>query len=472
MSSDRCVLIRIVSSLLVLSLLPSGAVAQFAEATCMQGVENPEQAPGDGDWFGYSISSLGDLDGVAGLELAIGAPSDHEAVPEGGLPLAPGAVWIQHLDINGMALGATKITPNQLEIDPLGVTEIDQFGASVAALGDVNGDGVCDLAVGALSHPDGGVARGAVYILFLTTAGTVSSSVKLSSSTLMSLGVPIDDMDAFGSSLACMGDFDGDGWPDLVVGAMGRESVSGSGEQDGGVFLFPLEGGAGNPNAGFPKSTWSLIDEVDLLALNPVPPNPLQDMYLFGSALCPLGDLDGDGNLDLCVGVDYDGFVADDPNTIEDEGVLGFGALYLLLLDGAGGVKASQKVTSDNVGGFTELLGNHDVFGASLALMDTGPNTATIAVGAFADHDGGYGGAFWVLDVAYDGGSGSMGVVAECKYSGTVGTLTCAKLAPSGWFGAGVASLGDVYPAGMPDGVIDLAVGEPHRTPVGVQAFR
>ena len=48
----------------------------------------------------------------------------------------------------------------------------DRFGVATASLGDLDGDGVTDLAVGAYFDNDGGSNRGAVWILFLNTNGT------------------------------------------------------------------------------------------------------------------------------------------------------------------------------------------------------------------------------------------------------------------------------------------------------------
>ena len=56
----------------------------------------------------------------------------------------------------------------------------DQLGRSVALLGDLNGDGIQDIACGAVSDDDGGTDQGAVYILFLNRDGSVSSQQKLS----------------------------------------------------------------------------------------------------------------------------------------------------------------------------------------------------------------------------------------------------------------------------------------------------
>ena len=98
----------------------------------------------------------------------------------------------------------------------------DYFGISVASLGDLNGDGVADLAVGARRDDDGGdgYSRGAVYIVFLNADGTVKAETKISS-TQGGLTGPLDAHDNFGSSLASLGDLDGDGVADLAVGING-----------------------------------------------------------------------------------------------------------------------------------------------------------------------------------------------------------------------------------------------------------
>ena len=56
----------------------------------------------------------------------------------------------------------------------------DWFGSSVTALGDLDQDGIVDVAVGAERDADGGAGRGAVWLLFLRRDGTVRSHQKIS----------------------------------------------------------------------------------------------------------------------------------------------------------------------------------------------------------------------------------------------------------------------------------------------------
>ena len=98
----------------------------------------------------------------------------------------------------------------------------DYFGHAVAAIGDLDGDGITDLAVGADKDDTGGYNRGAVYVLFLNANGTVKSSQKIVHNT--GGGPALATSDRFGSSIAALGDLDGDGIADLAVGAVGDDT--------------------------------------------------------------------------------------------------------------------------------------------------------------------------------------------------------------------------------------------------------
>ncbi len=128
----------------------------------------------NGDWFGGSVASLGDLDGDGVGDLAVGAPLDDD----GGF--FRGAVWVLFLDKDGTVKSHQKISDTEGGFTGT-LDDGDVFGSSVGSLGDLDGDGVGDLAVGAAQDDDGGGNRGAVWVLFLD-------------------GVP-----------ACPADFDGDG---------------------------------------------------------------------------------------------------------------------------------------------------------------------------------------------------------------------------------------------------------------------
>ena len=84
-----------------------------------------------------------------------------------------GAVWVLFLNTDGTVKSHQKISDTQGGFTGI-LDDVDVFGGSVASLGDLDGDGVGDLAVGAIADDDGGSASGAVWVLFLDTNGTVN----------------------------------------------------------------------------------------------------------------------------------------------------------------------------------------------------------------------------------------------------------------------------------------------------------
>jgi Ca2+-binding RTX toxin-like protein len=174
--------------------------------------------------FGWSVAFLGDLDGDGVPDLAVGGPWQHD----GGL--LTGAVWVLFLRTDGTVKAAQKISTTAGGFG--GALDNGEFlGWSIASMGDLDGDGVTDLAVGA--PMDNGGNRGAVWVLFLNADGTVKAEQKISA-TAGGFGGRLSNGDHFGSSVAALGDLDGDGIPDLAVGAPG--------DDDGGAGMDLLHG--------------------------------------------------------------------------------------------------------------------------------------------------------------------------------------------------------------------------------------
>ena len=232
------------------------------------------------DRFGSSITSLGDVDGDGIADLAVGAVGDDT----GGS--YRGAVHVLFMNANGTVKNSQKIASGVSGGPPL--ADLDVFGVGVASLGDLDGDGVTELAVSAMFDDTGGLGRGAAYILFLNANGTVKTSQKIAS------GVPngpvLANGDYFGRSVASLGDVDGDGVTDLGVGAY-RDATGGTGR--GALHVLLL-----NSNGTVKRST--------KIANNTNGGPTLPNDSRFGSAVAALGDLDGDGVVELAVGAETD----------------------------------------------------------------------------------------------------------------------------------------------------------------------
>src|SRR5690606_27972842 len=86
-------------------------------------------------------------------------------------------------------------------------------------IGDLNGDSIIDIAVGAGLDDDGNPDVGAVYVLFLDTNGTLKNYQKISATTGGFTG-SLAFNSIFGSAVSGLGDLDGDGINDIAVGSM------------------------------------------------------------------------------------------------------------------------------------------------------------------------------------------------------------------------------------------------------------
>ncbi len=127
----------------------------------------------DGDWFGSSVALLGDLDADGIKDLAVGAPgtdANHKKY-------RVGAVHILHMNADGSARTTRKITSG-MNGGPM-LEKASSFGCALAPMGDLNGDGIADLAVGASGDNTGGFQRGAVYVLFMSADGTAKRCKKI-----------------------------------------------------------------------------------------------------------------------------------------------------------------------------------------------------------------------------------------------------------------------------------------------------
>ena len=110
----------------------------------------------------------------------------------------------------GPRVSAASSITSRILIDPVGEYTGDVFGCSAAWVGDVNGDGYDDLLIGAFRYPET-QSYGKAYLYF---GGPTLDSV-----ADLVIPPPAGNTAWFGVSVASAGDFNGDGYPDFIIGA-------------------------------------------------------------------------------------------------------------------------------------------------------------------------------------------------------------------------------------------------------------
>lgn len=323
----------------------------------------------DGDYFGYSLARLGDLDGDGIPDLAVGAPKAND----GGT--FRGATWILFLNRSGTVKSYQKISSIAGGFGA-GIVNNDQFGTNLSSPGDLDRDGVTDLISSVPFSDDGGADRGGFWVLFLNSNGTVKSKQKVSNTIGGFLGT-LQNTDYFGGDVATLGDLDGDDVQDLAVGASGADD---GGTDRGAVWiLFMNTNGTvksaqklSSTTGGF---TGTLSDSDQMGALGMIGP----------------GDLNGDGIKDVVVGA-----------VGSDDGGTDRGSAWVIFLNNNGTVKSLQKI-SNTQGQFQGILSNSALFGGGIGFLGDldGDLVPDLVVGASNAAGGGAGrGTAFVLFLA------------------------------------------------------------------------
>ncbi|MCK6528195.1 FG-GAP-like repeat-containing protein [Myxococcota bacterium] len=280
---------------------------------------------------GAALAPIGDLDGDGSLDFIVGdpeGPSYHEDYPD------PGCAWIF---LGPFDLGA-EFEPR---FDILGKADGDRAGASVAGPGDVDGDGFADFLIGAPDDSTSASGAGAAYLF--RGPSTVDRSVEEADGAWLGEGAD----DAAGSVVAAAGDVNGDGLGDFLVTAprwdgegsytgaaylilgpgLGTsslawadarwtgsyrshslESVAGAGDVDGDGYDDVLVGALGDDAGGYYAGAAFLfygpvhgdlpLEDADARLMGP-------GEYQGAGRVAGAGDVNGDGYADVLVGGPY-----------------------------------------------------------------------------------------------------------------------------------------------------------------------
>jgi len=207
--------------------------------------------------FGFSVAAAGDVNDDGYPDVIVGAPGPiREHLPGEQVPVVPGRAFLYlGTDPGTWSSGSEFLPPIELNGGLAARDERNRFGWSVAGLGDVNGDGFHDVAVGAIEAAHSTrfmfnhLSSGFVDVWFGSSTGVVFKD------RILPFEPPGATARLFGHAILGGEDFNADGLPDILVGS---PDFTGSAGLEGAVYAY----------------SFSAFD-----ALPPVTPNELQDAF-------------------------------------------------------------------------------------------------------------------------------------------------------------------------------------------------
>jgi hypothetical protein len=303
-------------------------------------------APEENDYFGRTLA-VGDLNGDGDLDLVIGVP--YEGLNT-GIGIISDSGWVQVLYGASGWLTTTGTTEywHQGSTNILGTVEaFDWFGAALA-IGDFDGDGYDDLAVGVPGQDVGQNGdAGVVNVIYGSASGLTAAGNQLWRQGADGITDSAESGDQFGYSLASA-DFDGDGYDDLAIGVPYEDKETLVTVEDCGYLNVIYGSSSGLTGTG---SQW--FDQGRLGTAT-----DRQEDDRFGHSLAG-GDFDGDGYADLAIGVPYEDVMDHDDA----------GAVSVVYGSGSGlAVNANQLVKQSMI--HTDEVEDNDRFGYHLAAGD------------------------------------------------------------------------------------------------------
>ncbi len=236
-----------------------------------------------GDTAGRSISGPGDVNGDGLPDILIGAPK----TAVNGKSSGTSYVVFGKLDSTPVFLELVALGQGGFSIE--GEAAQNFAGQSLRGAGDVNGDGLADLVIGALGASPNGPFSGRAYVVFGRGAGKPVHLLDIAAGTgpgfVMNGAV---ELDFAGSAVAGAGDVNGDGLADVVVGAYGADINGDTSGRSYVVFGKPSQSAV---------ELGQVADGIGGFAIDGE-----LEFDQAGASVAGAGDVNGDGLADVFIG--------------------------------------------------------------------------------------------------------------------------------------------------------------------------
>ena len=346
-------------ALYIVFMNANGSIKNYQKINTTLG--NFQGSYGNGDGFGTSVANIGDYSGDGINDIIVGAPFADSW---------DGKFWLLEMDTNGTVKSTHELT------DSLGINHTDDnLASTLASIGDINGDGINDFAIGAKRNSSGGSETGAVHIVMMDTNYSVKS-VKTLSNSSGGMNNQIQSGSFFGDGLSGIGDLNNDGVNDVAVGA--RHDNSGATKAGAAYIIFLDTAGNAINHVKFSGGSGGNLSGL------------LSAQDRFGASVSGERDINGDGVNDIMIGAIRD-----------DDGGTDKGALYCFYMNPNGTFKEYFKL-SQLTPNFNLTLGASDYFGRSSTFFGSSNtnNSMKIVVTANLDNTGGTDkGAFYFIEL-------------------------------------------------------------------------
>lgn len=399
------------------------------------------------DGAGFSVNGVGDINGDGLDDLIVGASFASQPQSRSGAAyVVLGKTDAGRIDLSNIELG----TPNTEGFVMNGATNNDRAGTSVGTAGDFNGDGFDDFLVGAFGASNN-ARLGHTYIVFgdgtLPAADVDFSAIDAGTAPgIMIEGISVNDR--AGRASSTIGDFNGDGFDDVLIGAFYDDPNSNT--NSGSAFIVYGRAGAATSNTTIELS--AVQNGTGGFVINGVTGNDYAGREVSG-----IGDFNGDGLSDIIISAENRDVDAATSVTTDE------GAAYIIYGTTAAftNVELSDVEASSNNLGFVlngAVAGDLAGFGVTDIGDFNGDGFDDVLVGA-PGNTGGVGKGYVVLGRA--GNSGSAVELFDVEAG--IGGFVLTGIAGDDAAGRSVSAAGDVNG----DGFDDLIIGAPENDPNG-----